>query len=162
MVKKADCIPIYECKDGTVIYTTKGKLSKWDYRVGFLGNGLKGTPRFAKHSHVIVDLYIKYFHDKALTLELKKYFLNLLDKVQAIDYYPPKVSFFKPDYCEIFSKLKNIGIFSPEALMVYVELLMTQEKTNYPPMTFNRKLFNDFLVKSIYSVFNTATHVGKK
>jgi len=161
MTKKADCSLIYTCKDGMTIHTAKGVLSKWDYRVGFLKEGMKRTPRFAKHSHIIIDLYTKYFHNKKLTMELKGYFIKLLDNVQSIDYYPPKIIFFRKEYANKFKELDQIGIFSVEALMVYVELLMIQEKTNYPPMTFNRKLFNDFLIKDIYSVINTATHVGK-
>lgn len=162
MTKKADCLKVYTCKNGTEIYVHRGKLSKWDFRVGFLKKGQKGIPRFAKHSHVIIDLYIKYFHNKELTQKLKQYFLKLLDNVKPIKSYPPKIEYFKKGYAKRFRELDNIGIFSVEALMVYTELLMIQEKTNYPPMTFNRRLFNDFLVKPIYSVINTATHVGKK
>ena len=162
MVKKKDCVQVYECENGTGVYVVKGKLSEWDFKVGFLKKNMKGIPRFAKHSHVIIDLYIKYFHDKELTEELKKYFLDLLDKVKPIEHYPPKILFFKKEFAKKYKELDDVGIFSVETLMVYVELLMTQEKTNYPPMIFNRKLFNDFLRKNIYSVINTATHVGKK
>lgn len=162
MTKKSDCTLVYTCDDGTQIFTAKGKLSEWDYRVGFLKSGQKGIPRFAKHSHIIIDLYIKYFHDKVLTNELKHYFIALLEKVQPIKHYPPSVQFFKKEYAEKFKELDNVGMFSVEALMVYTELLMVQEKTNYPPMTFNRNLFHGFLVKDIYSVINTATHVGGK
>ncbi len=162
MTKKSDCVLVYTCEDGTEIYTEKGKLSQWDYRVGFLKKEQKGIPRFAKHSHMIIDLYIKYFHNKEMTQRIKEYFVTLLDKVQPISHYPPKVNFFKIKDALPFKELDNVGMFSVEALMVYTELLMTQEKTNYPPMTFNRALFNDFLVKPIYSVINTATHVGKK
>lgn len=163
MTKKADCILVYTCEDGTEIYTAKGIISEWDYRVGFLKKGQKGTPRFAKHSHMIIDLYIKYFHNKELTQKLKEYFVALLDKVKPIDHFPPKSQalYFKREYAKAYKELDNVGMFSVEALMVYTELLMIQEKTNYAPMTFNRRLFNDFLVKDIYSVINTATHVGK-
>lgn len=162
MTKKSECSLVYKCKNGTEIYTARGKISKWDFRVGFLKKGVKWTPRFAKHSHIIIDLYIKYFHNKKLTHELKEYFVSLLDKVEPIQSYPPKILFFKKKYAEEFKELDDVGIFSIEALMVYTELLMTQERTNYPPMTFNRRLFNDFLVRDIYSVINTATHVGKR
>ena len=162
MTKKADCSLVYACQDGTQIYVAKGVLSQWDFRVGFLKKDQRGTPRFAKHSHVIIDLYIKYFHNKQLTERLKQYFLWLLNKVQPITSFPPKVLFFRREFTKEYRELDNVGIFSVEALMVYTELLMTQEKTNYPPMIFNRKLFNDFLVRDIYSVINTATHVGRK
>ena len=161
MTKKSDCTCVYVCEDGTTIHVAKGKLSEWDFRVGFLKRGMKGIPRFAKHSHMIIDLYIKYFHNEELTRKLKQYFLELLDKVEPVSHYPPKPKFFNKENVQSFEELDNVGMFSVEALMVYTELLMIQEKTNYPPMTFNRRLFNDFLVKPIYSVINTATHVGK-
>ena len=162
MTKKADCVLVHTCENETKIYVAKGILSKWDFRVGFLKKDQKGTPRFAKHSHMIIDLYIKYFHNKELTKELKTYFVKLLDEVKPIYSFPPKTEFFKKGYENKFKELDNVGMFSVEALMVYTELLMIQEKTNYPPMIFNRKLFNDFLVRDIYSVINTATHVGRK
>jgi len=101
MVKKADCTKIYTCENGTEIYVHKGKLSEWDFRVGFLKKGMKGTPRFAKHSHVIIDLYIKYFHNKELTKKLKQYFVELLDKVEPVN--------LSPSLAEVFKKLDKRG-----------------------------------------------------
>lgn len=162
MTKKSDCVLVYTCEDGTQIYVTKGIISEWDYKVGFLKNNQKRTPRFAKHAHIIIDLYMKYSYNPELTMKLKEYFVNLLDQVQPITSFPPHVQQFRPEYAQPYQELNSVGMFSVEALMVYTELLMIQEKTNYPPMTFNRKLFNDFLIKEQYSVINTATHVGKK
>ncbi|AJF62460.1 MAG: hypothetical protein QT11_C0001G0311 [archaeon GW2011_AR20] len=162
MTKKAECDLIYTCEDRTQIYVAKGNLSKWDFRVGFLKEGMKGTPRFAKHLHIATEFYIKHAHNPELAKKFKEYFVGLLDKVEPIDYYPPKIKFFDQNKLEEFEDLNEVGEFSVEFLMVYIELLMTQEKTNYAPMFFNRKLFNDLFVKNRYSVMNTASQRGKK
>lgn len=161
MTLKKDCDLIYTCKNGTKIFVAKGSLSEWDFRVGFLKPDMKGTPRFAKHVHVTVELYIKHAHNPELAEKLRGYFLELLDKVQPVSSYPPTLKFFEHGKLKGFEDLDKVGEFSVEFLMAYVELLMIQEKTNYEPMTFNRKLFNDMFVKNRYSVISTATHTGK-
>src|SRR3989338_9232981 len=107
MTKKAECDLIYTCEDRTQIYVAKGNLSKWDFRVGFLKEGMKGTPRFAKHLHIATEFYIKHAHNPELAKKFKEYFVGLLDKVEPIDYYPPKIRVFDGLYRTTYDSRKN-------------------------------------------------------
>jgi len=140
MVKESDLILVHTTKSGEKIMVKKGRLSKWDFRV-FYKVGKKRV-RSPKHSHLTIDLYIKYFQNPELTMKMIKRFRELLDKIEKIDYFPPKFQFFKPSDADEFRELDNVGIFSSEFVFAYEELMIIQEKTNYEAMTFHRNLLN--------------------
>jgi len=156
MVKESDLTPIFTTASGERIMVKKGKLSKWDFRVYYIKKGLK-IPRSPKHSHLTIDLYIKYGKNPKLTMKMVEKFRKLLDLIKPIDFFPPKFQFFKPSDAREFKELDSVGIFSSEFLFAYEELMIIQEKTNYAPMTFHRNLLNNFGIKDEYSVINTAT-----
>lgn len=160
MVKETDLVLVHTTKKGEKILVKKGKLSKWDFRV-FYKVGDKRV-RSPKHSHLTIDLYIKYSKNPKLTMKMIQNFRKLLDKIRQIDFFPPKFQFFKPSDSEEFRELDDVGIFSSEFLLAYEELMIIQEKTNYEAMTFHRNLLNSFGVKDVYSVINTATQTGRK
>lgn len=161
MVKESDLILVHTTKSGEKIMVKKGQLSKWDFRVYYIKDGLK-IPRSPKHSHLTIDLYIKYFKNRELTMKMIQIFRFLLDKIEPINYFPPKFQIFKPSDANEFRELDSIGMFSTEFLFAYEELMIIQEKTNYAPMTFHRSLLNNFAVKDIYSVINTATQNSRR
>jgi len=161
MVKEKNLVLVHITKMGEKIMVKKGKLGKWDFRVYYIKDGVK-TPRSPKHSHLTIDLYIKYGKNSTLTMKMVEKFRELLDLIKPIDFFPPKFQFFKPSDADEFKELDSVGIFSSEFLLAYEELMIIQEKTNYAPMTFHRNLLNNFGVKDIYSVINTATHSGGK
>jgi hypothetical protein len=161
MVKVKDLVLIHKTRKGEQIMVKKGSLSEFDFRVYYIKNGLK-VPRSPKHSHLTIDLYIKYGKNPKLTMKMVERFRQLLDLIQPINYFPPKFQFFKQSDTDEFKELDSVGIFSAEFLMAYEELMIIQEKTNYAPMTFHRNLLNSFGTKDIYSVINTATQSGKK
>lgn len=159
MVKESDLILVHTTKAGEKILVQKGKLSKWDFRVFYKVDDKR--VRSPKHSHLTIDLYIKYGKNPQLTMKMVKRFRELLDKIKQIDYFPPKFQFFKSSDADEFRELDSVGIFSSEFLMAYEELMIIQEKTNYEAMTFHRNLMNGFGVKDIYSVINTATQTAR-
>lgn len=153
---------IYVTKDGFQILVTKGTKSKSDFKVKYRKPDTKWKsgftrPRMPKHIHVIVELYAKYGANPKLTLKLHKYFLKLLGKARPLRSYPPRLHFFKKRLAKKFKKLDKYGEFSSEFLMVFVELLLTQEKTNYSKMIFSRNLFTSFADDEVYRVVNLAT-----
>ena len=91
MTKKAECDLIYTCEDRTQIYVAKGNLSKWDFRVGFLKEGMKGTPRFAKHLHIATEFYIKHAHNPELAKKFKEY-LNGNNTTHRVSRCLPRIS----------------------------------------------------------------------
>ena len=56
----------------------------------------------------------------------------MLKALEPINYFPPKLKFFKPKHVEPFKQLDSIGEYSVEFLLVATELMAIQEKTNYP------------------------------
>jgi len=58
-----------------------------------------------------------------------------------LKFFPPSLQFFKPEHCKPFIGLDNIGEFSIEFLLVAIELVAIQEKTNYPNGTVTENLY---------------------
>jgi len=157
---------VHTTKEGFQILVKRGTLSKWDYQIKYRkpdSNSKSGfgRARMPKHIHVIVEFYAKYAKNPKLTLKLKEYFVNLLDKVEPVKEFPPKLIFFNSKRAKDFQELNEFGEFSVEFLMIFEELLMRQEKTNYPKMKFHRKLLTSFADDEVYSVINIATHTGR-
>jgi hypothetical protein len=67
----------------------------------------------------------------------------------------------KPEHVEKFKKLNKVGEFSVEFLLVVIELIAIQEKTNYPMGTLTEELYKDLFVKDRFSVIQKATWRNK-
>lgn len=108
----------------------KKKESLFDFRVRF--REPKKRVRTPAHAHLIVDMLLKLEHDAALTLELRNYVLNLFHALEPIDYFPPTLQVFDYKHVSKFKTLDAFGMWDVELLLVLTELLLIQEKTNYP------------------------------
>ncbi|MEM2258923.1 MAG: hypothetical protein QXE46_03380 [Candidatus Thermoplasmatota archaeon] len=148
---------IYKTREGIVIGTIPGRKSEspFDFRVLYKQPGK--NVRTPKHIHLIVEMYVKHAYCPDLTLKLRNHFLEVFDSIKPINYYPPQLQYFKSEHIQPFKKLDEVGEFSVEFMLVATELIMIQEKTNYPEGSLTRQLYNDFGVKDRFSVINSAT-----
>ena len=156
MLLMADLYLMYKTRGGVEIFVKPGEKSKYDFSVCYREPGKH--IRTPKHIHLIIDLYMKKAFDKKLTLELVKEFLDTLSRLRVCDKFPPSFQEFSPQNLKHFEKLNDAGDYSVEFLSAIFDLIMIQEKTNYPNGTINRKLFEAFLnEKDIFSVVSAAT-----
>lgn len=147
---------VYTTEDGIEIIVEQGKKSAYDFKVRYRQpNKHIRTP---KHIHLIIDLYLKKSGDKEKTLELVKTFLRMIDKIVPSKHLPPSFQEFSREKFLDYKSLNQFGEYSVEFLAAIFDLIMIQEKTNYPNGTINRKLFEAFLnEKDIFSVISAAT-----
>lgn len=147
---------VYETKDNVqiLVYPGKKTQSPYDFIVKFKMPGKK--ERTLKHIHIIVEMYVKHAFNSELTLELRNHILEMLKYVKPINYFPPKLQFFKPEHVEKFKLLDRVGEFSVEFILVVTELIAIQEKTNYPKGSLTESLYEDFGVKDRFSVIQKA------
>lgn len=104
---------------------------------------------------------MKKVSEKELTLDLVREFLKMLSDLKQAEDFPPKFQEFSKERFSRFEKLDNYGEYTVEFLAAIFDLIMIQEKTNYPNGTINRKLFEAFLEeKDIFSVVSAATFRG--
>lgn len=150
---------IYTTRDGTDIFVEPGSKSPLDFKVRYQNQGKYA--RTPKHIHLIIDLYLKRAGDKELTREFVEQLLSLLDRLQPAISYPPAFQVFTPGMFSRFELLNRFGEYPVDFLAAIFELIMIQEKTNYPTGTLNRKMMETFLSgKDIFSVVSTATFRG--
>ena len=156
---KKECFKIFETKDGVGIFVSRGSKpqSNFDFRVHYQEPGKR--MRTPKHIHLIIDLYMKLIGDEDLTMALVDHVIeNIIKKVRPAREFPPKLQVFDPELVKKFEALDKYGEYSVEFILVVLELIMIQEKTNYPNGKLNLRLFEKFRKKeSIFSVVNAAT-----
>jgi len=147
---------IYTTKENIQIrvYPGKKKESPYDFIVKFLEPGKR--ERTPAHVHLIVEMYVKYVYNPKLTLELKEHILTMIQLIKPINTFPPQLQFFKNEHIERFKELDNVGEFNIEFLLVVIELMAIQEKTNYPEGSLTESLYKDFGVKDRFSVIQKA------
>lgn len=136
---------IFRTTDNTVIYFTQGRKSEFDFIVKYKPSNThrERTPR---HIHLIADLYVKRQGNKELTSVFVQYIIeNIIHKVKSIDCHPPKLQTFNHDDWDKFRGLDKFGDYSVETFLVLAELIIIQEKTNYPNGQLSFKLFDSFL-----------------
>ncbi len=153
---------IYTTSNGTRIYVQKGGKSDFDFKVRYQEPGKnKRTPQ---HIHLIIDLYMKKVGNKELTMRLVDHLIkDVILKVRPSMENPPALQVFSPDHIWPFQDLDAYGEYSVEFLLVVGELIIIQEKTNYPYGTMTERLFRSFRdEKDIFSVVSTATFRGRK
>jgi hypothetical protein len=154
-------ILLHTTQSGVGIFARKGKKpqSPYDFKVSFREPGKR--ERTPTHVHLIIEMYVKNAFNSKLTLELRRHILDMFSKIQTIDYYPPRLQFFKPEHMNKFTELDKVGEFSVEFLLVVTELIMIQEKTNYPQGSLTQKLYADFGIKDRFSVIQSAVFRGR-
>jgi hypothetical protein len=116
--------------------------------------------RTPKHIHLIVDLYLKWCRDPEATMRFRNHLLAVHDRIVPAVEYPPRLQVFRPEDIEEFVNLNRFGEYDVEFFLVVAELIMIQERTNYPAGTVNRKMYEAFGEKDIYSVVSAATYRG--
>ncbi|MEN3184610.1 MAG: hypothetical protein ABDK93_06415 [Atribacterota bacterium] len=152
---------IYTTKDGMEINVYPGTKSRWDFKVKFRRPGERRelTPA---HVHIIVEMYVKHAYNPSLTLRLRDHILQMMRSIQPIDYFPPRLQFFRPEHVDPFRELDRVGEFTVEFLLVVTELLAIQEKTNYPKGSLTESLYEDFGVKDRFRVIQKAIFTNKR
>jgi hypothetical protein len=148
---------LYTTTEGVQIFCLPGKKkeSKYDFIIKYKEpNKRERTP---KHIHLIVEMYVKYAHNPQLTMKLRDYFISIFDSIKPVNTYPPKLQVFNKNKIKEFADLNKVGEFSVEFLMVVTELILIQEKTNYPKGSLTRKLYTDFGIKDRFAVISQAT-----
>ncbi|MGM0365209.1 MAG: hypothetical protein ACQEP5_01590 [Actinomycetota bacterium] len=160
-MQEEDANLIYRTSDNVDIYVDKGIKSVNDFIVKYRQPGKrKRTP---KHIHLLIDLLIKKCCDKELTMKFVKKLFGTLRKIEPSKSFPPKFQCFnKADY-DVFNKLNNYGEYSVEFLAAIFDLIMIQEKTNYPDGILNKQFYKSFLSeKDIFSLVSAASFSGRK
>ena len=122
----------------------------------------KKRERTPAHVHLIVEMYVKHAYNPSLTLELRDHILTMLNQIEPVNLFPPALQFFKPGHVEPFKDLDRVGEFTVEFLLVAIELVAIQEKTNYPTGTVTENLYKNFGVKDRFSVIQGAVWKGRK
>jgi hypothetical protein len=112
--------------------------------------------------HIIIDLYMKLVGNEALTMELTDHIINdIIPKIKPSTSYPPELQIFKPANIGRFVALNKYGEYPVDFLLVTVELIQIQEKTNYPNGVINLELFTKFRNRAdIFNVVSAATFRG--
>jgi hypothetical protein len=152
---------IHTTAEGVKVYVSKGRKSEYNFKVQYQEPGKR--VRTPKHIHLIIDLYMKLTGDRELTMKLVDHIINdIILKVQPSTSKPPTLQVFSPRHVARFRKLNSYGEYSVEFLLVIAELIMIQEKTNYPDGTMNLNLFRLFQEGAdIFSVVSAATFRGR-
>jgi len=150
---------MHTTKDDVKILVSKGSKpeSPFDFRVHY--QEPEKRVRTPKHIHLIIDLYIKLNHNKNLTIKLVDYLINMMKKLKSETKFPPTLQVYDKKDIAQFEELNKYGEYSVEFIFVVTELIMIQEKTNYPTGTMNVKVFERFRNKhdDIFSVVSAAT-----
>jgi len=111
---------------------------------------------------MIAEMYVKHAFNPSLTLKLRDYILTMLSKIKPVTSFPPVLQFFKPGNIEQFKELDQVGEFTVEFLLIAIELVAIQEKTNYPTGTVTENLYKNFGVKDRFSVIQSSVWKGRK
>ncbi len=152
---------IYRTSGSTEIYTETGKKSQHDFLVRYREPDKR--IRTPQHIHLIVDLYQKRGAEPGLTNDFADHIINnIIMPVVPSTSYPPSLQVFKTAYISQFEELNGVSEYSPEFLLVVIELVMIQERTNYPDGVLNLQLFQKFRNgEDIFSVVSAATFRGR-
>ncbi len=172
-IKKFDKIPKksiidIDFENNYKLYVFPGKLSKNDIKIMYSENGKRiRTPR---HIHWVVDLLLKMQKKEDLT----KAFINELKeewkKSSPLKHNDEPTLVTLVNDCVILSNaseyksLDKYGEYNTEFLIVLMNLLMTQEKTNNPNAFMFGKILDSLLDDDldIFSIMSTAGFGGRK
>ncbi|MEM4331425.1 MAG: hypothetical protein QXI89_01525, partial [Candidatus Anstonellales archaeon] len=148
-----------------------GRKSEADIIIKYrqkLKNGGWSNIRTPKHIHWTVDILIKIHKNKELTSKFIDELMKIWQKIKPIKSKPErdKLSLgellnYDNETINRFKELSKYGEYNIKFLILLAQLLILQEKTNYP----NEKIFKTLLKKlkdgeDIFSILATAT-LGK-
>ncbi|RKX51741.1 MAG: hypothetical protein DRP50_08390 [Thermotoga sp.] len=153
-LKVDDLVYITKRNVEIIVYPGKKPESPYDFIVKF--KEPKKRERTPKHVHLIIEMYVKHAYNPSLTLRLRDHILEMFKHIKPINYFPPKLQYFKPEHVEPFKELDRVGEFSVEFILVVTELMAIQEKTNYPQGSLTESVYSDFGVKDRFSVIQKA------
>jgi len=107
---------------------------------------------------------MKKVGNRDLTMQLVDHLIeDIILKVQPSTTNPPILQVFSPYHIHQFQALDAYGEYPVEFLLVVGELIIIQEKTNYPSGTMTRNLFRSFREeRDIFTVVSTATFRGRR
>lgn len=142
------------------VYPGSKQQSPYDFIVKFREPGKR--ERTPAHVHLIIEMYVKHAFNPLLTLKLRDHILKMLSLIKPVTSFPPTLQFFKPEHVEPFKELDKVGEFTVEFLLIAIELVAIQEKTNYPTGTVTESLYKNFGVKDRFSVIQRSVWKGKK
>jgi len=155
-------VNLYQTKKGVAISVHEGMKkdrSKYDFIVKYTEP--RKRMRTPKHIHLIVDMYLKWAGNKELTLKLSDHLVSVYKKLRPVNKFPPQLQVFKSKDVKKFEKLDKYGEYDIEFLLVVSELLMIQEKTNYPRGSLTRNMYEAFGREDIFGVVSAASFRGQ-
>lgn len=142
------------------VYPGSKQQSPYDFIVKFREpNKRERTPA---HVHLIIEMYVKHAYNPSLTLRLRDHILKMLNQISPVNLFPPTLQFYKPEHVDQFKELDKVGEFTVEFLLVAIELVAIQERTNYPTGTLTENLYKSFGVKDRFQVIQKAIWRGSK
>ena len=153
---------MHTTQGGTQILVQPGskRQSSFDFIVRYQEPGKR--VRTPSHMHFIIDLYRKREHDRPLTETLVDHILDTIRMVQPATGFPPQLQVFRPADVAQFQALNQFGEYPVEFLLVAGELVLIQEKTNYPNGHMSADLYGAFRRgDDTFSVVSTATFRGR-
>lgn len=153
---------VYRTRKGVKVSVYEGQKkdrSAFDFIVKYT-EPLK-RERTPKHIHLIVDLYLKWAGNKDLTLSLRDHMLVVFQQIQPITQLPPKFQVFTPTDSDRFNGLNGFGEYDVEFVLAVSELLMIQEKTNYPLGSMTQAMYSAFGREDIFGVISAASFRGQ-
>src|SRR5450759_1174121 len=150
--------PVHTTLSGVEICVAPGVKSEHDFIVKYSAPGKRA--RTPQHVHLVVELYVKQAHDPQTTIALRDHLLRLYDRVVPVTAFPPSLQVFKAQDVTPFQVLDAVGEFSVEFMLVVSEMILIQEKTNYPAGSMTQRLYRDFGVKDRFAVISAATFRG--
>lgn len=150
---------IYTTRNGTEVLVDQGSKSGRDFIVRYREPGKR--VRTPQHVHLIIDLYMKKVGNKDLTMQLVDHIIGVIRRSRPVTSYPPRLQFFSRDLVAQYAALDRYGEYPTEFLLIVTELIMLQERTNYPNGVLNLNLFQRFREEAdIFSVVSAATFRG--
>jgi len=149
-------MPTITSVNGWDIIVEPGQKSQFDFIVRYKQPGRR--QRTPKHIHLIIDLYMKQTGNRNLAKNLLTHMLEILTKLKPVTEYPPSLQVFTPNHAAQFQELNAFGEYQVAFLLIIFELIMIQEKTNYPTGVLNKQIL-ELLINDgdIFSVVSTAT-----
>ena len=139
------------------IYVEPGHKSTWDFVVKYREPHKR--IRTPKHIHLMVDLFAKRAGNPQLCNAFVSHIINnIIQVVTPVSQFPPRLQVFTLSHSQTFNQLDQYGDYSTEFFLIIVELIMIQEKTNYPSGTMTLRLFQQFQNNAdIFTIISMAT-----
>lgn len=149
-------VAVHTTSDGVEIHVKPGTKSAHDFIVSYVGP--KRRHRRPKHIHWLVDLLIKHCHAPERTRALVEHLRCVEEFVRPATSFPPELQVYSGGDEHRFAELEGIGEYSVDFLLVVVELILIQERTNYPDGNFTDTLLKAFLDgETIHELVGKAT-----